>query len=75
MAEIDSTLAGRFELVGETDAPRRRVRREVEVPADIWPGTQSDMASLERNAEEWRREERRRAVAGFIRRLFRLRRG
>ena len=71
MAEIDSTLAGRFELVGEIDAPQRRALREVEVPADIWPGTRSDMASLERNAEEWRREERRRAVMGFIRRMLR----
>lgn len=71
MAEIDSTLAGRFELVGEIDAAKRRALREVEVPADIWPGAQSDMASLERNAEEWRREERRQAVKRFIRRLFR----
>lgn len=71
MAEIDSTLAGRFELVGEIDAPQRGAFREVEVPADIWPGTRSDMASLERNAEEWRREERRQAVMGFIRRMLR----
>jgi len=71
MAEIDSTLAGRFELVGEIDAPRRRAHRDVEVPQDIWPGTRSDMASLERNAEEWRREERRRAIYGFMRSLFR----
>lgn len=72
MAEIDSTLAGRFELVGEIDARQKRVLRETEVPADIWPGTRSDMASLERNADEWRREERRQAVTRFIRRLFRL---
>ncbi len=71
MAEIDSTLAGGFELVGEIDAPQRRAFREREVPVDIWPGTSTDMASLERNAEEWRREERRRALRGFIRRLFR----
>lgn len=72
MAEIESMRAERFEIVGEIDAPQRRARREIDVPADIWPGRASDMASLERNAEEWRREERRRAVAGFIRRLFRL---
>lgn len=71
MAEIDSTLAGGFELVGEIDAPKRRALREMEVPVDIWPGTGSDMASLERNAEEWRREERRQAIKGFIRRMFR----
>ncbi len=71
MAEIDSTLAGGFELVGEIDTPRQRVRRDIEVPADIWPGTYTDMASLERNADEWRREERRRVFYGFIRRLFR----
>lgn len=71
MAEIDSTLAGRFELVGEIDTPRRRTHREIEVPADIWPGTRTDMVSLERNADEWRREERRQAFYGFIRRLFR----
>ncbi len=52
MAEIDSTLAGRFELVGEIDAPKRRALREVEVPVDIWPGMRTDMASLERNADE-----------------------
>ncbi|HWU61247.1 MAG TPA: hypothetical protein VN112_04420 [Ensifer sp.] len=71
MAEIDSTRAGSFELMGEIDARHRPVRRHADVPADIWPGTRSDMASLERNAEEWRREERRRAIAEFIRRLFR----
>ncbi|MET3614579.1 hypothetical protein ABID16_002916 [Rhizobium aquaticum] len=71
MAEIDSTLAGRFELLGEIDASPRRELREIEVPTDIWPGTRSDMASLERNAEEWRREERRQAVTGFVRKLFR----
>ncbi|MCD2174047.1 hypothetical protein [Rhizobium sp. C4] len=71
MAEIDSYRAGRFELVGEIEAPRRRSHREVEVPSAIWPGTRSDMASLERNAEEWRREERRQAVIAFMRRLFR----
>lgn len=71
MAEIDSIRAGRFELVGEIDTPRRRIQRDIEIPADIWPATRTDMASLERNAEEWRREERRRAVVGFIRRLFR----
>ncbi len=72
MAEIDSTLAGGFELVGEIDAPKRRAIREVEVPVDIWPGTRTDMVSLERNADEWRRMERRQAVTRLIRRFFRL---
>ncbi|MCD2180031.1 hypothetical protein [Rhizobium sp. C1] len=71
MAEIDSHRAGGLEFLGEIDAPARRIRRDIEVPADIWPGKWTDMESLERNAEEWRREARRRAFVAFMRRLFR----
>lgn len=75
MAEIDSYRAGGFELVGEIDTPRRQAHRRVEVPVDIWPGNCTDMASLERNAEAWRREERRQAIVTYLRRLFRRRPG
>ena len=73
MAEIDGYVAGSIELIGEIEAPKLRMRTETDIPVEIWPGKFTDIASLERNAEAWRRLERRRAVALFFKRLLRRR--
>lgn len=71
MAEIDRVNAGRFEWVGEIGRPVPRPTRQQEVPPEVWPGKMTDLESLERNAEAFRREERRKAMAAFFRMLAR----
>jgi hypothetical protein len=71
MAEIDTLRAGRHEWVGEIGRPVVRPTRPDDIPVDVWPGKRTDLASLERNAEAWRREERRQAMRVFFKLLFR----
>lgn len=77
MSEIDTIRAERFEWIGEVGTKsvlRRAMPDELaDVPPDVWPGRWTDIESLERNAEAFRREERRKAVAAFFRMLFRRR--
>ena len=78
MSEIDMIRADRFEWVGEVGT-KRAVQRQampddlMDIPPDVWPGRWTDIDSLERNAEAFRRDERRKAFRAFMRMLFRRR--
>lgn len=78
MSEIDMIRADRFEWIGEVGT-KRAVQRQAmpddltDIPPDVWPGKWTDIDSLERNAEAFRRAERRKAFRAFMRMLFRRR--
>lgn len=72
MAEIDSLKTGRYEWVGEIGKTAARPKRHEEVPTEVWPGKMTDLASLERNAEAFRSEERRKAMVGFFKGLAKV---